>query len=114
LVATICGSRSANSGEDLGAEELDRLHDVLVAVLAGLQHEDDLVDAGLLVARRYSRTWSGVPTAPADPRVAGGDLGAERLTAFGDGRFGGVTPSCRALDELVPHVGLAGTCSPNT
>ena len=41
-------------GQHLAAEHLDRLHDVLVAVAAGLQHEDHLVDAGLLVAAQVA------------------------------------------------------------
>ena len=36
-------------GEHLATEELEALHDVLVAVLAGLEAEDHLVDPALLV-----------------------------------------------------------------
>src|SRR5215208_4989200 len=37
-------------GQDLAPEKLERLHDVLVAVAAGLGDEDDLVDARVAVA----------------------------------------------------------------
>ena len=42
-------------GQHLAAEQLERFHDVLVAVLAGLEAEDHLVDAALLVAARGTR-----------------------------------------------------------
>ena len=41
--------------QHLAAEQLERLHDVLVAVLAGLITEDHLVDAALLVAPQKRR-----------------------------------------------------------
>ena len=39
-------------GQHLLPEELERFHDVLVLVLAGLVAEDHLVDAALLVAQQ--------------------------------------------------------------
>ena len=67
-------------GQHLAPEQLDRLHDVLVPGAAGLEHEDHLVDAGLLVATQVlTRLLGRAGAAPQSGRVAGRDLGAEPL-----------------------------------
>ena len=68
-------------GQHLAAEQLERLHDVLVAVLARLHHEDELVDA------RPPRSGGGTrgsgracrPRRAGRSASPGGDLGAEAL-----------------------------------
>ena len=73
-------------GQHLAAEQLDRLHDVLVLVAPGLEHEDHLVDAGLLVAAEVLAGLLGrADAAPQAGGVAGGDLGAEALLLHGPG-----------------------------
>ena len=67
-------------GQHLAPEQLDRLHDVLVAVAPGLQHEDHLVDAGLLVAAQVLADLVGRADRAAQAGgVAGRHLGAEPL-----------------------------------
>ena len=65
-------------GQHLAPEQLDRLHDVLVPVAPRLEHEDHLVDAGLLVAAEVLAGLLGrAGAAPQPGRVARRDLGAE-------------------------------------
>ena len=52
---------------DLGREQLERLADVLVPVLAALLDEDRLVDAGVLEHAQVPRSSSGLPMQPAPP-----------------------------------------------
>jgi hypothetical protein len=95
-------------GQHLAAEQLDRLHDVLVAVPSGLEHEDHLVDAGLLeppqVLAHLGRRADAAAQAGG---VAGRLLGAEPLGPYRRGdRVGVVALRGATVDELVPHVGL--------
>ena len=73
-------------GQHLPAEELEALHDVLVLVLAGLAHEDDLVDPALLVAEQEVAHLVGRAhgaAQPAEPVLH--DLGAEPVGVRGRG-----------------------------
>ncbi len=78
--------------------------------LPGLQHEDHLVDAGLLVAAQVLAHLLGRADRAAQAGgVAGGDLGAEPLLLEGrGGDLGGVAQLVAPLEELLPHVGVAG------
>ena len=49
-------------GDDLGAEQLDVAHDLLVRQVAELHVAEQLVDAGLVVAQDLLEALSGVPT----------------------------------------------------
>ena len=91
--------------EHLATEELERLADVLVAVVAGLQHEDHLVDARLLEPlevlahlRRSSRCARagrcGRPP-PAWPRAAPGAVPSRSRVSSPDRRVAGGTRSRR-------------------
>ena len=93
-------------GQHLAAEQLDRLHDVLVLVAPGLEHEDHLVDAGLLVAAQVLAGLLGrADAAPQAGGVAGGDLGAESLLLHGPGdRLRVEALRAAALLVLGPHV----------
>ena len=97
-------------GQHLPPEQLDRLHDVLVPVAPGLQHEDDLVDAGLLVAAEVlADLVRGADGAPQPGRVTGGHLGAQRLLLDRPGHGLRVEALRRSpLLVLAPHVGHAG------
>ncbi len=67
-------------GQHFAAEDLDRLHDVLVLVAAGLEHEDHLIDAGLLVAaEELAGLFGRAGAAPQTGRVARRHLGAQAL-----------------------------------
>ena len=79
---------TGRSSSALGGEQLQRLADVLVAVLAALLDEDGLVDAGVLEAPRFARIVGRADAAGA----ASQHLGAQ-LVAHGH--------------ELVPDVGAA-------
>ena len=97
-------------GQHLAAEQLDRLHDVLVLVAARLEHEDHLVDARLLVAAEVLDGLLGrADAAPQPGGVAGRDLGAEALLLHGAGD-GLRIEALRAAALLVlgPHVRDAG------
>ena len=78
--------------------------------LPACMHEDQLVDAGLLVAREVLADLVGRADRAAEAGgVAGGDLGAEPLLFERLGRgLGGVAELVAPLVVLVPHVGLAG------
>ena len=91
-------------GQHLAAEQLDRLHDVLVPVAPGLEHEDHLVDAGLLVAAEVLAHLLGrADAAPQAGGVARRDLGAERSSFDGPRRRLGVEAlRAAALLVLVP------------
>src|SRR5262249_53827620 len=97
--------------QHLASEELDRLHDVLVPVPAGLEHEDHLVDTGLLVPAEVSaplvRRAYGTTQAR---RVAGRPLGPEPFLLHRTRhRLRIETLRGAALLVLGPHVGDAGT-----
>ena len=97
-------------GQDLATEDLDRLHDVLVLVAAGLQHEDHLVDAGFLESTEVLAHLGRRADAAAQPgRVACRLLGAECVCLDRSGnRVGVVALRSTTLDVLRPHIGLAG------
>ncbi len=106
LAAAAASSRSTNSGRTLRAEQLERLHDVLVAVASGLEHEDQLVHAGLLVAPEelpeLVRGTDGPPEAGRPARRHGGAEGLAARRQGGRRRVAGPAP---ALLELRPYVG---------
>ena len=105
----LCGVAIDELRQHLAAEDLDRLHDVLVLVAAGLQHEDHLIDAGLLEATEVlADLIRRADTAAQSGGVTRGLLGTEHVDACGGGdRVGVVTLRGSALDVLRPHVGLA-------
>ena len=93
--------------QDLAGEQLDRLADVLVAVLAGLDHEDHLVDAGGLVALDELGDLVG----RADRAAQRAEPLLQQLHA--ERRLSGVDDRAREAElvavrlELVPDVGAA-------
>src|SRR5262245_21774260 len=65
-------------GQHLASEDLERLHDVLVPVAAGLEHEDHLVDTCLLVtAEELARLLRCAGATAQASGVTGGDLGTQ-------------------------------------
>ena len=98
-------------GEHPGAEELEALHDVLVAVLAGLAAEDHLVDATFLVAPEVVTDLVGRADGAAQTEEAAllHDLGAEPVAVARGGlhRLRHV-PTVAALHAVLgPRVGGA-------
>ena len=100
-------------GEHLAAEELERFADVLVAVPAGLQHEDDLVDARLLEPLEVLAHLPGRPRGPPEAgSVARRQLGAEPLLLQGGLDLRRVALLAAAVEVLAPDVGRAGADAP--
>ena len=109
-------SRSANSGRTVCSEQLEALHDVLVAVPAGLADEHHLVDAELLVATQVlADLLGGADRAPqaAHPRL---DRRRRRGAGVGGGRrtTSGSNPCSGPPFLELGHTSVTpGWCSPN-
>ena len=56
-------------GEHLASEELERLHDVIVAIAAGRTGQDDLIDTAVLVAAQVGAHLFGGANRTAKPAV---------------------------------------------
>src|SRR4051794_9168989 len=100
-------------GEDLVAEELERLADVLVLRASCLREEDDLVDArGLVALERLADPMRGADCAAEEvlPGVGGLLVVAEVLV--GELRAGLPEPGRVAGDEALPDVGHPGLLRP--
>jgi hypothetical protein len=95
-------------GQHLAAEELERLADVLVAGGAGLEHEDELVDAGLFVAAQVLAQLVGRADRAAQPGdVARLGARAELAGVSGHGGLGVVALLAALALEVGPDVGAA-------
>src|SRR4029453_11193909 len=82
------------------------------AVAPGLRHEDDLVDAGILVAPKELAHLVGRPDcAPQRPQALLEQLGAPRLAGLRRG-LPAEPEQVALLLELVPHVGPARLMRP--
>src|SRR5262245_23782740 len=98
-------------GQDLAAEQLEALHDVLVLVLARLAHEDDLVDATLLVPEQELSDLLGRAHRAAEAAEAAlHDLGPEAVGVRRRRVHGAGVEALLAPLALVlrPHVGDTG------
>src|SRR2546430_1689139 len=99
-------------GQNLAAEQLEALHDVLVAVATRLAREDELVDAVLLVAAEvFAHLLRGADGAAEPLRVVEHDLGLEAIAVGGGGRdrrrvVAGGGPARLVLG---PQIGPCGT-----
>ena len=106
-------SRRASSplgelGHDLTGEQLERLADVLVLVLARLAHEDQLVDARVLVAAHQLADLVGRADGAAQRRRGPPPSAARRAAGRSGPRSSRSKPNWdRPLLELVPDVGDA-------
>src|SRR3984885_13014459 len=95
-------------GEYLATEQLERLADVLVSVPAGLQHEDDLIDSGLLEPLQVvTYLLRGTRCATQTGALARGQLGPEALLAKRCLDLGRVALITAPLEIFGPHVGRA-------
>ena len=92
--------------QHLAAEQLQRFHDVLVPVVAGLEAEDDLVDATLLVPREVLTDLIGRADRAAQPAdTLLDDLGTKPIGVFRRGlhRFRIKAVLAPPGLKLVPH-----------
>src|SRR6185312_17396544 len=98
--------------QHLGAEELEALHDVFVAVLPRLAAEDHLVDAALLVPTQVVTDLVGSADGAPQPEEAAllHDLRAEAIAVARRGLdcFRRVAPLTTSRAVLRPDVGAPG------